>query len=252
VSNERNATDWLMSGGVPWAKFDDFGDTVTGTITEEPRVRQSRDYDSNEPAFWPDGGAVEELVITLQTDQRDPEADDDDGRRLFVVNAPAKKNALRDAVRNAGAKGLAVGGRLQVTFTHELEPKKRGARGAKQYAARYAPPPPREVPVDGGRREAPRGRHEPFDPRPARSREWAEREAARPEPSSAPPWDRPAQARPEREDSGWTPVQTREGDPWAEKAPAASPPADDPWQNPAPSSSPVRGEEPLPYDEPPF
>jgi hypothetical protein len=34
MSEQHNAQDWLMSGGVPWAKFEDYGDVVTGTITE--------------------------------------------------------------------------------------------------------------------------------------------------------------------------------------------------------------------------
>jgi hypothetical protein len=227
MSEQHNAQDWLMSGGVPWAKFEDYGDVVTGTITEEPRVRQSRDYDSNEPAFWPDGGAVEELVITLATTQRDSTIEDDDGRRLFVVNSAAKKAALREAVRQAQAKGLAVGGRLQVTFTHEAEPKKRGARGAKQFTARYAPPPPREVPI-GDDRRPPVNRSEPYDPRPARS-------AARPI---------------ESQGGGWP---EERGEPFGGQSPARQPawqatpadgPAQAPWEEPA---------LPIPaYDEPPF
>jgi len=156
---QHDSDKWLMSGGIPWGKFDDFGDSLAGTITEEPEVRHSRDYDSGEPAYWPDGNPQTELVIVLQTTQRDPEVEDDDGRRQFVVNSGAKKAALRDAVRTAKVGGLSVGGTLPVTYTHDAEPKKRGYRGAKQFKAVYTPPAPREVPVDGPPRrpEAVRG-----------------------------------------------------------------------------------------------
>jgi hypothetical protein len=146
--NFQHDTDkWLMSGGVPWGRFEDFGDVLTGTIVEEPEVRQSRDYDSGEPAFWPDGNPQTELVIVLQTTARDAEIEDDDGKRQFVVNSGAKKAALREAVQKARARGLAVGGTLSVTYTHDAEPKKRGYRGAKQFKAVYTPPAAREVPV---------------------------------------------------------------------------------------------------------
>jgi hypothetical protein len=242
MSEQHNAQDWLMSGGVPWAKFDDYGDQVTGTITEEPRVRQSRDYDSNEPAFWPDGGPVTELVITLQTTERDPAVEDDDGKRLFVVNSQAKKGALREAVRQAQAKGLAAGGRLQVTYTHDAEPTKRGKRGAKQYQARYAPPPPRQVPVgDDDRRPPVTRREEPYDPRPARSAAWpvGEEQPRRGEPFSG---EQPGRPAPPADDPWDVPAPQRDRQPAWQATPPAGGQA--PWEEPA---LPVPG-----YDEPPF
>lgn len=227
---QQDANDWLMSGGVPWAKFEDFGDTVTGTIDSEPQVRPSRDYDSGEAAHWPDGQPITELTIILTgTGQHDPAIEDDDGRRQFVVNSQSKKQALREAVQKAGAKGLAKGGRLQVTYTHDGEPKKRGFRGAKQFTARYAPPPAREVPIDAD----PRGRQQPYDPRPARSaafpvqsggrdQGWPEE---RPEQPAAQPWEAPQSPAAAQ---GWPEAQPTAARPWDEPALPGMPRDDEP------------------------
>lgn len=217
---QHDANDWLMSGGIPWAKFEDFGDTVTGTIDAEPQVRPSRDYDSGEAAYWPDGAPITELSIILSgTGQFDPSIEGDDGRRQFVVNSAPKKQALREAVQKAGAKGLAKGGRLQVTYTHDGEPKKRGFRGAKQFTARYAPPAAREVPIDPD----PRGRQQPYDPRPARS-------AAFPVQSGGPeqgwPEERPQQ--PAQGSQGWPEAQPTAARPWDEPALPGMPRDDEP------------------------
>ena len=144
----NEADKWLLGGGTPWAKFETYGDTVTGTIAETPTVRNQRDMDTGEEARWPDGSVITEMVIILATSERDPAIEDDTGRRQFVVNSAGKKQALRDAVGKARVRGLAVGGTLTVRYTHDAEPKKRGYRGQKQYAATYAPPPATEVPVD--------------------------------------------------------------------------------------------------------
>lgn len=140
------ANDFLMGGGTPWVKFDDIGDKVSGTIIAPPERRQSKDYDSGELATWPDGNPVYEVVVKLQTTLRDPEIEDDEGIRQFVINSGAKRAAVRDAISKAKARGLSEGGRLTVTYTHDGEPKKRGYRGPKQFTAVYEPP---VVGVDG-------------------------------------------------------------------------------------------------------
>lgn len=136
---QPNATDFLMGGGgAPTAKFATPGTTVGGHITEPPKVEQQRDIQSGEKKFWSDGNPMYQLVVTVQTDERDPSIEDDDGRRRIFVKGQMK-NAVADAVRDAGARGLEVGGALHVRYTHDGTPKQRGFSPPKQYAAKYTP-----------------------------------------------------------------------------------------------------------------
>ncbi|MGW5852134.1 hypothetical protein ACWFQ8_30015 [Streptomyces sp. NPDC055254] len=132
-----SADDFLMGGGgAPSASFLTIGTIVAGRITERPTVQQQRDMKTGENKFWPDGNPMMQLVVTVQTDDRDPQVEDDNGtRRLFVKNQ--MKNAIADAVRASGARGLEVGGILSVTFTHEIPHKQRGFNPIKQYTAQY-------------------------------------------------------------------------------------------------------------------
>lgn len=134
-----DANSFLMGGGgAPTAKFPTPGTVVGGRITEPPTVEQQRDMQSGEKKFWSDGNPMMQLVVTVQTDERDPSIEDDDGRRRIFVKGQMK-NAVADAVRDAGAKGLEVGGALHVRYTHDGTPKQRGFSPPKQYAARYVP-----------------------------------------------------------------------------------------------------------------
>ena len=134
-----NADDFLMGGGgAPTAKFPTPGTVVAGRITEKPSVEQQRDIQTGETKFWPDGNPMMQLVVTVQTELRDPTIDEDDGRRRLFVKG-VMKNAIADAVRNAGARGLEVGGTLAVTYTHDGQAKQRGFSPPKQYTATYTP-----------------------------------------------------------------------------------------------------------------
>ena len=128
----------MGGGGAPPAKFPTPGTIVGGRITEQPKVEQQRDIQSGEKKFWSDGDPMMQLVVTVQTDQRDPSLEDDDGRRRIFVKGQMK-NAVADAVRQAGAKGLEVGGNLRVRYTHDGTPKQRGFSAPKHYEARYVP-----------------------------------------------------------------------------------------------------------------
>lgn len=132
-----SADDFLMGGGgAPSAKFPAFGTVVGGRITERPTVEQQRDIKSGEKKFWGDGNPMMQLVVTVQTDQRDPEVDEDDGRRRLFVKSHMKQ-AIADAVRAAGAKGLEVGGILTVTYTGDGAVTQRGFNAPKLYTAQY-------------------------------------------------------------------------------------------------------------------
>lgn len=134
-----SANDFLMGGGIPAAKFDRVGAAVGGPITTAPRVEQQKDLDTGEPKFWNDGQPMQQLIVTVQTDARDPEIVDDDGQRTFYIKANSLK-AVREAVRRSGAKGLEVGGTLTLTYAADGEQKKRGFNPPKIYTATYTPP----------------------------------------------------------------------------------------------------------------
>lgn len=136
MTNYADPNAWLMGGGAKSAKFDEEGDKVVGTILDM-QVKQQTDIKDGTPLVWPDGNPKMQLVVTLQTDARDD--DDDDGQRTLYVKGQMQR-AVQDAVRKAGARGLAEGGRLGVQFVDTAEPKQRGFNGAKQYAAKYEAP----------------------------------------------------------------------------------------------------------------
>ncbi|KAB2384734.1 hypothetical protein [Actinomadura montaniterrae] len=132
-----NADEFLMQGGVASAKFPVIGTTVTGTIAREPEVRDQTDFDTGKVKTWDDGTPRRQLMVVLQTAERDPANPDDDGERAVYVKGQMK-TAVRDAVRKAGAPGLKVGGTLTVQYIADGQ----ATRGnpPKQYAASYVPP----------------------------------------------------------------------------------------------------------------
>lgn len=131
-----NANDWLMGGGVKSATFGAIGARNAGYIVRQPEVVQQRDYTTGEPKFWDDGSPMQQLVVQLATDQRDPADAEDDGTRALYVKGQMK-NAVRDAVRTTGAPGLEVGGYLDVQYVRDGEAKKRGMNPPKEYTAAY-------------------------------------------------------------------------------------------------------------------
>jgi hypothetical protein len=140
VSTDPN--NFLMGGGGRSAKFDNAGDTITGTITAEPEMRQQTDIKSGQPKFWDNGDPQMQLVVRLQTDLRE-DADDDGIRAIYVkggFKAPTMQKAIADAVRASGAKGLAVGGTLTVTYTGNGPASGVGMNPPKYYTAQYQAP----------------------------------------------------------------------------------------------------------------
>lgn len=137
--HKQDPASFLMGGSVPSASFLKIGDSVSGTISEPPTVQQQRDMTTNEPKVWENGDPMMQLVVTLQTDERDRKIEDDDGRRRIYVKFNMKKS-VADAVRKAKAKELLVGGKLTVTYTHDGEVTRRGFSPPKFYSAVYSPP----------------------------------------------------------------------------------------------------------------
>lgn len=111
--------------------------------------KQATTYDpdnpgAGEPRFWPDGNPMMQGWITLQTDVRNPEIEDDDGRRVMVLDSKNKREAVHKAVKATGQK-IAIGGRLRVEFFGRDPNGKNPDNLPKLYRAVYTPP--SEVPV---------------------------------------------------------------------------------------------------------
>jgi hypothetical protein len=104
--------------------------------------KQATTYDADnpgtgEPRFWPDGNPMMQGWITLQTDVRDD--DDDDGRRVMVLDSKNKRTAVQNAVKASGQK-IELGGRLKVEY-YGRDPKGKNPDNLpKLYRAWYTPP----------------------------------------------------------------------------------------------------------------
>lgn len=134
------AQDFLMGSGSKSAKFPTVGTTVTGQIVREPEVTQQTEFGTGRPLTWDDGKPRLQLVVQIQTSERDPQDVEDDGVRAIYVKGKSLTNAVRDAVRKAGAQGLEVGGTLTVTYVGDGEADR--GMPPKLYTATYQRPTP--------------------------------------------------------------------------------------------------------------
>lgn len=108
-----------------------FGTTYKGTVVELPSLMQGRDFETGEPATWPDGNPKMVVCVTLDIGG--------DKWNLWAAKPSSMFSAIKDAQQRAGTQ-IAVGGTLTVTYTHD-EPNKTNPKlnPAKQYKAEYAP-----------------------------------------------------------------------------------------------------------------
>lgn len=142
MSNDT-VNDFLMGGkGAPTATFKNapVGRKYVGKIVASD-VTQQTNMTTNEPLFWDDGKPRMQAVITIQTDERNLDIEDDDGQRRLFVKGEMQK-AVRDAVVEAGAKGLELGGLLAVAYIGDGEPPKPGLNAPKLFKAQYRAPDP--------------------------------------------------------------------------------------------------------------
>ena len=131
------ANELLMGAGSRAATFPQIGATVTGEIITEPQVQQQTDLDTGEPKAFANGDPMLQIIVVLQTGER--EDVDDDGKRTLYIKANMQK-AIKEAVTAAKASGLEKGGTLAVQYSSDGEPKKRGFNAPKFYRAAYQPP----------------------------------------------------------------------------------------------------------------
>ena len=134
----QDANDFLMGGGVKSAKFEKPGSKVSGTIARKPELQQQRDFDSGKPLTWDDGQPRQQVKVILATAERDDE--EDNGERALYLKGGLLKS-VQAAIKAAGEKGLAVGGKLAVKYTKDGE-KKGKLNPPKLYVAKYEAPDP--------------------------------------------------------------------------------------------------------------
>lgn len=135
--------DFLFGGGNASAKFEEIGESITGQVIST-EVRQQTDLATGNPLTWDNGDARMQLVVTLATALKD-DADDDGKRSIYIkgskkAGSQSLHDAVAQAVRAAGAKGLESDGTLTVTFTGEEPSQTRGFNPRKLYSASYAKP----------------------------------------------------------------------------------------------------------------
>ena len=129
-------------------KFTNPGDSHTGTITEVSDARQATEYGSNELAYWDKERTRPKMqvAVTLDTTERDPQDANDTGKRTLWVVEDGRSgsilSAIRQAVHQAGAGTIDIGGQLTVTFSGFDPSSKNPANPRKVYAASYVPPAP--------------------------------------------------------------------------------------------------------------
>lgn len=135
----------LLSGPrQPIAKFDRIGDTVTGTLLDAevaPVTSPTGEVQTDK-----NGNPKQQIIYTLQTDERDPEIEDDDGkRRVFAKWAIQRAISTCLAESGLAKVGLQEGGTLSIKFSGTQKASQRGYSDIKLYEASYTAPPPRTL-----------------------------------------------------------------------------------------------------------
>lgn len=147
-----DAQSFLMGSSNPGFSFKTPGDRIVGQIIGEPTVQQQKVFNTNDPAFWPSGDPKIQMLLPVQTSFRNwegvatPEVGrPDTGARTIYVKGKHFEAGLKRAILEAGARFLAVGGWVDITFTGEDMESKAGSK-PKLFAIRYMPPPPGSQP----------------------------------------------------------------------------------------------------------
>lgn len=139
-----DANDLLAGGGAKSAQFPEIGTVVKGEVLDFA-TRQQRDFDTGKPLFYDDGKPRLQIVVQVQTDERDPDVEDDDGIRALYLKGQLLQ-AAREATRRH--RGLAQGGRIGVKYYADGDAPRKGANPQKLYKVEYAPPTKR-IDLDG-------------------------------------------------------------------------------------------------------
>lgn len=141
MTQPQDANALLMGDSTPGLKFDNIGVIYTGTVIAEPTTSQQTDIKTKLPETWKDGSPKMQILVKLQTTLRDPANHEDDGIRTLYIKGKNLTDAIRDAVKASGARGIHKGGVLTVQYTGDGQASAAGFNPPKLYAASYQPPP---------------------------------------------------------------------------------------------------------------
>jgi len=148
-----DAQSFLMGSSNPGFSFRQFGDRIVGQILAPPTVQQQKVFKTNDPAFWPSGDPKLQMLVSVATSFRNWEgiatpdrARPDTGERTIYVKGKHFEKAVKQAILESGAKFLAVGGWVDITFTGEDMESDAGQK-PKLFAVRYMPPAPGSAPA---------------------------------------------------------------------------------------------------------
>lgn len=138
-----DANDILFPESIPTFKFEAVGDSIEGVIVKHDASQQT-DIATREPLWWEDGRPRMQTVLTLLTAERDPDIEDDDGRRRVFVKSDMMR-AVRDAVKHAGKRKIVLGATIAIRREKDGLPPRVGLSAPKGYQAIYTVP---EAPFD--------------------------------------------------------------------------------------------------------
>ena len=157
----------LLSGPrQPIAKFDRIGDLVTGTLLDAEVAPVTSP--TGETQVDKNGNPKQQIIYTLQTDERDPEIEDDDGkRRVFAKWAIQRAISTCLAESGLAKVGLQEGGTLTIKFSGTQKASQRGYSDIKLYEASYTAPPPRTLASGFGSEDVPQTASTPVAAAPA-------------------------------------------------------------------------------------
>ena len=118
-----------------WAEAQ-VGTVMVGRITDVPTEVQQRDFESGEPATWPDGNKKMAVVVGIEVDGEKYNLWAPKPSALFAALAEAHKKD-----KEAGGSGLAVGGELKVRLSGKRKnPEKPKLNPQNLFQAKYSAP----------------------------------------------------------------------------------------------------------------
>lgn len=142
AANPWAEADEVLSGRPDALKFENEGDTFRCTIGHNVYTRQKRkfgaDANSTKPEdliWWDDGRPKMEAVYEVDVDGV--------GLRTLYLSSWRLENAISQACRAAGVRGLRPGGKLVLRWTSSEDVyvnNKKTDNAAKVYDAAYEPP----------------------------------------------------------------------------------------------------------------
>lgn len=148
VMNKPDANDLLFGASVPVISFEVNTHVEGVLIAYDTNVQRSFRPDGKigEIEKWEDGSLKYQVILTLQTEERDPEDPADDGRRRVFLKGRSKEspesslNAIQDAVKASGKRRIDLGAWVELDCYKETPSKVKNGFPTKYYRGEYVPP----------------------------------------------------------------------------------------------------------------